>query len=336
MSQPLTTPPRTDGFLIDLITYTGSEMKELHDLPIDELLAEIKPDRVNWLNLDGLKDRSIIDSIGNHFNLHALLVDDLITENSPKAEEYDAYLFFTLKMVHSINEGHIEYEQASFVLGQNYLLSFQEKRGDFFDEVRTRLRSEQSWIRKTKADYLLYRLLEIIINRYFAVLEDIGDRIEEVEEAIIRTPDGREFRNIQNIKKELIYLRKALYPLREALNKITRGESDFVNRDSMRYFSDLHDHVTQLTGTLDTYRDLTTSLMDIHINSLNTRMNEVMKVLAIISTIFMPLTFIVGVYGMNFDHMPELRWTYGYGGVMVVMFAIVIAMVMYFRHKKWF
>ena len=328
--------PSSSGYLIDLISYTNEDLKELHDQPISELLGEINHDRVNWLNLDGLKDKEVLDSIGNHFNLHTLLVEDLITENAPKAEEYDNYLFFTLKMLHSIKDGHIEYEQVSFVLGQHYLLSFQEKRGDFFDEVRNRLRSNQSWIRKMKSDYLLYRLLEIVISRYYAVLEDVGDRIEEVEEAIIRTSDNTEFRNIQKIKKELIYLRKALYPLRDALNKITRGESDFVDRENLRYFSDLHDHVTQLTSTLDTYRDLTTSLMDIHINSLNTRMNEVMKVLAIISTIFMPLTFIVGIYGMNFDHMPELRWTYGYGMVMLTMLGIVVAMVMYFRHKKWF
>ena len=328
--------PEPGGYLIDLISYNQDELSEIHDQPIASMLAAIRTDSVNWLNLDGLKDTAVIDEIGNHFNLHNLLVEDLVTENAPKAEEYDNYLFFTLKMLHSIKDGKIEYEQVSFVLGGNYLLSFQEKRGDFFDEVRTRLRSNQSWIRKTKSDYLLYRLLEIVISRYYSVLEDIGDRIENVEEAILHTTDGSGFRNIQKIKKELIYLRKALYPLRDALNKITRGESDFVKQESLRYFSDLHDHVIQLTSTLDTYRDLTTSLMDIHMNSMNTRMNEVMKVLAIISTVFMPLTFIVGIYGMNFDHMPELRWTYGYGAVMATMLVIVVVMVLYFRHKKWF
>lgn len=328
--------PEPGGYLIDLISYNQDELSEIHDLPIGEMLTAIRKDSVNWLNLDGLHDPAVIDSIGNHFNLHNLLVEDLVTENAPKAEEYDNYLFFTLKMLHSIQDGHINYEQVSFVLGKNYLLSFQEKRGDFFDEVRTRLRSNQSWIRKNKSDYLLYRLLEIVISRYYSVVEDIGDRIEEVEELILKATDGSAFRSIQNIKKELIYLRKALYPLRDALNKITRGESDFVEQENLRYFSDLHYHVIQLTSTLDTYRDLTTSLTDIHMNSLNTKMNEVMKVLAIISTIFMPLTFIVGVYGMNFDHMPELRWTYGYGLVMGGMLMIVVTMVLYFRHKKWF
>ncbi|MFZ9981308.1 MAG: magnesium/cobalt transporter CorA [Cyclobacteriaceae bacterium] len=260
----------------------------------------------------------------------------MTTENQPKAEEYDHYLFFTLKMLYNINDRTVNYEQISFVLGKDYLLSFQEKEGDFFGAFRQRLRQDQGRARRMKADYLLYRLLDIIIDQYYNILDDIGGQIEEIEEDILKAPSGKEFKRIQHTKKELIFLRKALYPLRDAISKLTKGESMYVSQENSRYFSDLYDHVAQLISSMDTYRDLTTSLMDIHINSLNTRMNEVMKVLAVISTIFMPLTFIVGIYGMNFDVMPELRWQYGYLYVMLLMGGIFTGMILYFRHKKWF
>lgn len=322
--------------ILELISYSPGEIHEHRNLPVGELLSHWNPDMINWVNLDGLHEHSIIEHLGKHFNLHSLLVEDITTENQPKAEEYDHYLFFTLKMLYNINERTVNYEQISFVLGKDYLLSFQEKAGDFFGTFRERLRQDQGRARRMKADYLLYRLLDIIIDQYYNILDDIGGQIEDIEEDILKAPSGKEFKRIQHTKKELIFLRKALYPLRDAISKLTKGESMYVSIENARYFSDLYDHVAQLISSMDTYRDLTTSLMDIHINSLNTRMNEIMKVLAVISTIFMPLTFIVGIYGMNFDKMPELRWPYGYLYVMLLMGGIFTGMILYFRHKKWF
>jgi magnesium transporter len=326
----------SEPVILELISYSPGEFHEHRDLPLEELLKNWKPEMINWINLDGLHDHRIIEELGKHFSLHNLLVEDITTENQPKAEEYDHYLFFTLKMLYNINDRTVNYEQISFVLGKDYLLSFQEKAGDFFGTFRQRLRQDQGRSRRMKADYLLYRLLDIIIDQYYNILDDIGGQIEDIEEDILKDPSGKEFKRIQHTKKELIFLRKALYPLRDAISKLTKGESMYVSQENYRYFSDLYDHVAQLISSMDTYRDLTTSLMDIHINSLNTRMNEVMKVLAVISTIFMPLTFIVGIYGMNFDVMPELRWQYGYLYVMLLMGGIFTGMILYFRHKKWF
>jgi magnesium transporter len=312
------------------------------DLPITELIAHVKLNHVNWINLDGLHEKSIVQKLADHFCLHSLLVEDITSDHQPKAEEYDDFLFLTLKMLYRIDEGKIDYEQISFVLGKDYLLSFQEKEGDLFGLLRDRIRLDQGRVRKKKADYLLYRVVDIIVDNYYNVLDAIGEQIETIEDEIYKNSTETQFKNIQQLKKELIFLRKALYPLRDAMSKILKDESGFIDPVNLRYYADVYDHVVHLIDSLDTYKDLTSGLMDIYINTLNTRMNEVMKVLTVISTIFMPLTFIVGVYGMNFHtdkstwNMPELDSPYGYPIVMGFMLLIVIAMIRYFKFKKWF
>lgn len=328
--------PSESKIILDLIQYNEKEYAKHSDLPIGELISHLMRGQVNWINLDGLQDHSIIKKIGEHFALHSLLLEDITSDHQPKAEEYDDYLFFTLKMLYRIEENKIEYEQISFVLGKDYLLSFQEKAGDMFDILRERIRLDQGRVRKKKGDYLLYRLIDIIVDSYYTVLDTIGQQIEEIEEDIYLDESRRQFKSIQALKKELIFLRKALYPLRDALSKLVKDESGFIESSNLRYFSDVYDHVVHLIDSLDTYKDLTSGLMDIYINTLNTRLNEVMKVLAVISTIFMPLTFIVGIYGMNFDTMPELRWTFGYPLVMGMMAILVFGMIRYFKYKKWF
>ena len=322
--------------ILELITYNKEKHDKFECRDSDELLSKLKPDSVNWVNLDGLNNHDIIEKLQSHFNLHSLLVDDLLSDQRPKAEEYEGYLFFTLKMLYRIEARVIDYEQISFVLGKDFLISFQEKEGDLFDGFRDRIRLDLGKVRKKKADYLLYRLIDIIVDNYYNVLDKVGDLIEEIEENVYEDPSNKTFYKIQSLKKELIYLRKALYPLREALSKIVKGESEYILEENMRYYSDVYDHVAHLIDSLDTYKDLISSLLDIHINAMNTKLNEVMKVLTVFSTIFMPLTFIVGVYGMNFDIMPELRWKWGYYGVWGVMAAIFIGMIIYFKRKKWF
>jgi len=341
MTKRKTTPtppslPAVPNVILELITYNREKYSKVEAVDPDELLSKLQPDQVNWVNLDGLHNHDIIEKLQSHFCLHSLLIDDVLADQRPKAEEYEGYLFFTLKMLYRIEGMQIDYEQVSFVLGNNFLVSFQEKEGDLFDGFRDRIRLDLGKVRKKQADYLLYRLIDIIVDNYYNVLDRVGDLIEEIEENVYENPSTKTFHDIQLLKKELIYLRKALYPLREALSKVVKGESEFILEENLRYYSDVYDHVSHLIDSLDTYKDLTSSLLDIHINAMNTKMNEVMKVLTVISTIFMPLTFIVGVYGMNFDHMPELKWRSGYYGVWGVMFLIVISMLFFFRRKKWF
>jgi magnesium transporter len=322
--------------IFELIQYNEKDYQKYEDLPVEDLIGKIKAGYVNWINLDVLDNPATITKLGEHFALHSLLVDDITHENQPKAEEYDAYLFFSLKMLHRIEVNKINYEQISFVLGKDYLLSFQEIAGDSFGPFRERIRLDQGRVRKKGADYLLYRLIDIIVDNYYSILDNIGEQIETIEDAVYHSPSTSEFQRIQQLKKELIYLRKALYPLRDALNNLIKDESGFIESSNVRFFSDVYDHVAHLIDSLDTYKDLSSSLMDIHINTLNTRMNEIIKVLTIASTIFMPLTFIVGVYGMNFEFMPELHSRWGYPLVWVVMIIITVAMIIYFKYKKWF
>ena len=334
--------PSESKIILELIQYNEKEFSKHEDLPITELIANIKSNQVNWINLDGLDEKSIIQKIGDRFNLHSLLIEDIISDHQPKIEEYDDYLFFTLKMLYRIELNQIDYEQISFVLGKDFLLSFQEKEGDLFGSLRDRIKLDQGRIRKKKADYLLYRLVDIIVDNYYNVLDAIGQQIEGIEEEIYKNSSEQQFKKIQKLKKELIFLRKALYPLRDAMSKLVKDESGFIDPANQRYYADVYDHVVHLIDSLDTYKDLTSGLMDIYINTLNSRMNEVMKVLTIISTIFIPLTFVVGVYGMNFNteispwNMPELNSAYGYPVVMGVMLLIVVGMIRYFKFKKWF
>ncbi|GIV37968.1 MAG: magnesium transport protein CorA [Cyclobacteriaceae bacterium] len=333
----LTARPPAQGEILELITYNQQEYEHLDNLSLADLLAEIKPDRVNWLNVDGLTDNEIVAGIQQHFNLHSLLIEDVLEDQRPKAEEYDDYLFFTLKMVHSIKAGYIDYEQISFVLGHNFLISFQEKEGDLFDAFRNRIRLDQGRVRKKGADYLLYRLLDIITDNYYLVLDNVGERIERIEDELSEgITNDFTFQRIQRLRKELIYLRKAVYPVRDALSKLVKDDSPFIEPETTRFYADVYDHVVHLIDSLDTYKDLTTSLLDIHVNTRNNQLNQIMKVLTIISTIFIPLTFIVGIYGMNFKYMPELDWKWGYPAVMLIMFVLALGMLVYFKLKKWF
>jgi magnesium transporter len=322
--------------ILELISYNRESHDKTDCLAVDDLLQRLKPDRVNWVNVDGLNNQDVIEKIQTHFCLHSLLIDDVLSDQRPKAEEFDDYLFFTMKMLHRIDGTGIYYEQISFVLGKNYLISFQEKEGDLFDGFRERIRLDLGRVRKRQADYLLYRLIDIIVENYYNVLDKVGDLVEDIEETVYESPTNQTFHRIQKLKKELIFLRKALYPLRDALGKIIKDELEFIHEENLRFYSDVYDHVVHLIDSVDTYRDLTAGLMDAHINAMNTRMNEVMRVLTVISTIFMPLTFIVGVYGMNFHNMPELSWHWGYYGVWGIMAVLVIGMLSFFRYKKWF
>jgi magnesium transporter len=324
-----------ENVILEIITYDRANHNRFVASDVPDLISQIKPDQVNWVNLDGLTNTSMIEKLQTHFNLHSLLVEDVLTDQRPKAEEYEDYLFVTMKMLYRIDGADVDYEQISFVLGSNYLLTFQEKEGDLFDAFRERIRLDQGRVRRKKGDYLMCRLIDITVENYYNVLDNIGEHIEEIEETINTNTSDEIFQKIQSIKKQLIYLHKALYPLRDALGKVLKDESDFIQDENVPYFSDVYDHVIHLIDSLDTYRDLSASLTDQYHNIQNSKLNDVLRILTIISTIFIPLTFIVGVYGMNFKHLPELEWEHGYAVVWGVMIALAISMVGYFRYKRW-
>ncbi len=332
----VTTSP-TEKVILELIAYNETTFLQQENLATDQLLNQCDLSLVNWINIDGLTDRDMIEKVAAKFNLHYLLVEDVLNvDHQPKADAYEDHLFFTLKMLYRIEGQRIDYEHISFVLGPNYLLSFQEKEGDIFTGLRDRIKIDNGVLRKRGADYLLYRLLDTIVDSYYAVLETIGHQVEAIEENISTNPRVEDFKEIQKLRKEFIYLRKVVYPLREALNHVIKNENEFIEERNEKYFSDVYDHVIHLIDSLDTYKDLTSTVMDLYMNTINYKMNEVMKLLTVITTIFIPLTFIVGLYGMNFQHMPELTWQYGYFGVLGLMAAIFITMIIYFKHKKWF
>jgi len=326
-----------NGGILELISYNENAVSVHDNIPVEVLLKKCVHDQINWINIDGLTNEEQIQKISKHFDLHYLLVEDVMnTHHQPKADEYEDHLFFTLKMLYQIDGQRIDYEHISFVLGKNYLLSFQEKEGDIFGNLRNRINQDNSIIRKRGADYLLYRLIDSIVDSYYSVLDSIGHRIEEIEDKITTQATELDFIEIQKLRKEFIYLRKVVYPLREALNKVIKNEEGFIEERNEKYFSDVYDHVIHLIDSLDTYKDLTSTLMDLYMNTINYRMNEVMKLLTVITTIFIPLSFIAGVYGMNFENMPELTWPNGYYGVLVFMGVIFLAMIGYFKYKKWF
>jgi magnesium transporter len=330
--------PDNDGAVIlEILSYNEKDCYYHNEKNLDELMQKFQPELINWINIDGIHDNGIINKISTHFNLHTLLIDDILqTNEQAKAEEYDDLLFFRLQMLYKIEGSSIDYEQMSFVLGKNYLITFQEKEGDLFDSLRERIKLDLGKVRKQKSDYLFYRMLDIVVDNYYVILNSIGERIESLEDDIYEHgPTNKVFGQIQQLKKEIIYLRKAVFPLREAINKVIKDEYGFIEEENIRYFSDIYEHVIHLIDSLDTYKDLGSGLIDTYINMQNSRMNEVMKVLTIIATIFIPLTFIAGVYGMNFEFMPELQMKWAYPIVWIIMLVVVAIMLIYFKRKKW-
>ncbi len=308
------------------------EMKRIEDcFPFKD-----KP-TVTWVNIDGLHDTETIEKIGKHFGIHPLVLEDIVnTEQRPKVDEFDDYIFIVLKML-SLNEksGETHSEQVSMILGKNYVVSFQEAIGDIFDPVRKRLAEGKGKIRKSGSDYLAYALLDIIVDNYFKILENFGEKIESIEEGLVDNPKSESLQTIHSLKREMIFLRRSVWPLREAISSLERSESGLIEKKTRIYLRDVYDHTIQVIDTIETFRDMVSGMVDLYLSSVSNKMNQVMKVLTIIATIFIPLTFIAGIYGMNFDVMPELRWSFGYFMVWGVMIAIGLVMLAYFRRKEW-
>lgn len=296
-----------------------------------------KAETVSWINIDGLHNIEVMQSLGEQFGLHNLLLEDILnTNHRPTSEEYDDHVFLTLKMLGVSKSGkNIISEQVSFVLGDTWLLSFQEKEGDLFDTVRLRLQESKGNIRKNGADYLLYALIDTIVDNYFFVSEYFSEKTELVEERVLTAPDREALQEIQRLKKLLIDFRKSISPLREAVSSLQKDNSLHITPYTNRYLRDVYEHLIQVSDSIESHRDLLASIMDLYLSGESNKMNKTMQVLTIIATIFIPMTFVAGIYGMNFDHMPELHWTYGYQYVWGIMLIILIIMVIFFRRKKW-
>lgn len=326
-----------DELFIEAFDYTKEDCTESKLKTIEDTFNFRHTNSITWINVNGLNHVAQIEKLGLHYQMHPLVLEDIVNiTQRPKIDEYDDYLFIVLKMMYYDKAQHLVSEQVSFVMGKNYVLSFQESEGDVFDVVRNRIRHAKGRIRNMQSDYLLYTLFDAIVDHYFYIIEVLTDKIEDFETNLFegRVNDDTS-KNIQNLKREILKVRRAIFPLREVLNRIEKNESSLIQKRTLTYYRDIYDHLIQVSENIDINREMVWSLMDMYMSSISNRMNEVMKVLTIMASIFIPLTFIAGVYGMNFQHMPELHYKYGYFIVWAIMIIIFVGLLYYFKRKNW-
>ncbi len=328
---------KTERVKITVFEYDESRCEERRLESLEEYAIRRQSSGVIWINVDGIHDVSVVETIGRIFGIHPLVQEDIVsTEQRPKIEEYDSYLFAIVKMLYEEPLSRsIQAEQVSIILASNLVISFQEREGDVFNPVRERLRSTKGLVRQRGSDYLAYCLIDAIVDHYFLILEKLEDRIQPLEDMVVSDPQPEGMRTIQSLKSDLVFLRRSLWPLRETLSRLDRQESALIRPDTRPFLRDVHDHTIQVIEILESFQDLVSGLLDIYLSSISNRMNGIMKVLTVIATIFMPLTFIAGVYGMNFRYMPELGWRWGYPAVLALMLLVFVGMIIYFKRKKW-
>jgi len=332
---------KTEKAKITIIDYDEPHFEEKEVREVEECFPFRDKPTITWINIDGIHQVEIIEKLGKHFNLHPLVMEDIVnTGHRPKVEDFDDYLFIVLKMLYQ-NDSEIKVEQVSLIIGSQYVITFQEQEGDIFNPIRERIKNAKGRIRKMGTDYLAYALLDTIVDNYFIILEKLGEEIEDIEKKLVSNPTPETSQEIHRLKGDMIFLRKSVWPLREVINGLTRGESSLIKESTGIYLRDVYDHTIQVIDTLETYRDVVSGMVDTYLASLSNRMNEVMKVLTVIAVIFIPLTFIAGIYGMNFNpeaspwNMPELNWSFGYLSAIGVMMLIGLGMIIYFKRKKW-
>jgi len=323
---------------ISVLDYSADTLNERESLTPEDCAPFRDSQTVTWIDVGGVHDVDIIGRFGDSFGLHPLTLEDVVnTHQRPKLEEYENYIYVVLKMPRfSKDAGEFVDEQVSFILMRGCVISFQEMPGDVFDGIRERIRSGRGRIRKAGADYLMYALVDAVVDGYFSLLETIGERIESIEEELALEPSQKVMRTIHNLKRESILVRRAIWPLREVISALAKNDSALIDQPTMIYLRDVYDHTIQVIDTIESLRDMLSGLLDLYLSSVSNRMNEVMKVLTVIATMFIPLTFVAGVYGMDFEHMPELSWRWGYAAVWGVMLTILVLMVSFFKRKRWF
>jgi magnesium transporter len=328
---------KTEKVKISVIDYSLDKVEEREVKNVEECFSFKEKPTVTWINVDGLHEIEVFEKLGECFEIHPLVLEDILnTDQRPKMEDLEKHIFLILKMLHIDDKTHEIYsEQVSLILGNNFVISFQESIGDVFDSVRERIRKGKGRIQKMGTDYLVYCLIDAIVDNYFLILEKIGDKVESLEEDLVNNPKTEILQMIYNLKREMIYLRKSVWPLREVINALLREESKLIKKETHIYLRDLYDHTIQTIDTIETFRDMISGMLDIYMSSVSNKMNEVMKVLTIFAAIFIPLTFIVGVYGMNFQYMPELSIPWAYPTVWIIIISVGVTLLGYFRYKKW-
>lgn len=329
---------KTESVKITVMDYNEEHLQECELENIDEVSQYKDTETVTWLNINGIHREDIIESIGKRFNIHPLVMEDIMNvKQRPKIEYYDDYVFIVLRML-SYDDSNLDIidEQISLIIMKNFVISFQEMEGDVFDPIRERIRNASSRMRKMGSDFLAYALIDIVVDNYFIILEKLAESAEILEDRLLYNPGPDAIKEINALKRKLILMRKSIWPFREFLSTIGRFDSSIFTETTLLYFRDVYDHTIRLIDTIETLREIMTDLLNINLSSLSNRMNEIMKVLTIISTIFIPITFLAGIYGMNFKFMPELDWRLGYPIVWLIMLSIGGSMLIYFKKKKWF
>lgn len=323
---------------ISIIQYDKDTLVQHDDISMVEIHQLKDSPFFTWINIDGLNDTSVIEKIGLEFDIHALTLEDILsTHQRPKIEEYDDYLYIVAKGI-SVPEKHKfnpKYEQISILLLENLIITFQEKSDDIFHPIYHRLKNNKGRLRKLKGDYLSYVILDTIVDEYFVIEDKLDEFINQLEETLLLNPANETLQTIQQIRRELNSIKQSVSPLRELFTKIQRSDTTLINESSLRYFNDVHDHVLRISDSLEFYRERVTSMQDVYLSSISNKMNETMKVLTVFASIFIPLTFIAGIYGMNFEYMPELKWRWAYPTLWVLFISISIGLLAYFKKKKW-
>lgn len=324
---------------VTVTVYNNQDIKEYKGTTLAECLPASHPDGMIWVDVNGLNNSTLIQEIAERFKLHPLTVEDILTvDQRPKVEEFDDYTFIELKaLIWHAHHNHFNVRPLSIVLGESFVLSFHEGASSLFNGIHTRIASNPNQrLRQQGGDYLVYRLIDAVVDEYFLILEALSDKIEKLEDLIVSEPTQQNARTIYRLKRKLLVMRKVTWPVREALGHLMHAEDTFITKFTSVYLRDVYDHTVQVIDTIDTFRDMLASLLDMYLSSLTNRMNEIMKTLTIITTIFIPITAIASIYGMNFTEIPGLRWEYGYITALAAMACMAVGMLIYFKKKKWF
>jgi len=340
----LIVPPEYQGQkpAVSLTEYDAHSIEERKIETIDELLPCLDNDKVSWINVEGLGDTEFFQQLGLHFRIHQLALEDIFNLGQrPKVDEYDRQLFIVLDMAYEPRKEEVVFEQVCMVLAEKFIITIQEDPGDVFDPVRQRLREGAGNARFMKSDYLAYALIDAVIDRYFPIIESLGESMDDLQETLLDQPTRERLSELHELKRLIARIRRAVWPQREVLSRLMRDETELIAPRTRPFFRDCYDHTVIMLDLLETFRDAARNIMDIYLSSISIRTSEIMRVLTVISSIFIPLTFIAGVYGMNFDpklgpfNMPELEWPFGYPFAICLMLAVAIGMIVFFKRKKW-
>ncbi|NNK83345.1 MAG: magnesium/cobalt transporter CorA [Flavobacteriaceae bacterium] len=331
------TGDKTNKLSIECFDYNSNQLEDKQCNKVEDVFHYKATETITWININGLNNTDEIYKLGQAFNIHTLSLEDIVNiSQRPKIDEYNDYLLVILKMLYYDNNNVLKSEQISLILSQNFVITLQEAEGDVFDSIRDRIRLAKGKIRNSGSDYLLYALIDAITDHYYYIIEKITDKVENLEDLIFNQKEQKNLsQDIHQLKKEILKIRRTIFPLREIINKIEKSESPYINPKTIHYIRDVYDHSLQISESIELNREMIFGLMDMHMTTISNKMNEVMKVLTIIATIFIPLTFIAGIYGMNFDNIPELHYKYSYFMLLGIMALLFIGMLYYFKRKKW-